>query len=211
MSDIAPFVAAAIRDKTVVDLMEENNKLKRKLEKITTEANTIKIKKGNGDDEVVYAKAEVDKDGWEMEDDVPRWQVDLAESSAEVKCHYSDLFNVQISIGDTTKALFGCDEDDAIVCHDTETQQVDVALFGTARCTILYASIGQLSVNQRNAVVRNAMHECDPEEFEEIMDQALGGRESAAAKACYVTFDAIRFNRHAHTCWHIPDWEPDIR
>ena len=207
MSDLAPLVAAVLRDKTVADLLEENNQLKRKFAKITTEVNTVKIKTGHGEDEVVYAKGEVDKDGWEQEDgDCPRWMVDL--STTGVQCHYTELLDVQVSIGDTAKDLFECGEIEEIMFrgYDDDTPSLEFIICGAPTCTIVFGSIGPVSADQKIKI-----YDCEPEEFEEMVEEALGGKESEAAKACYMSFDAIKFNRHAHTCWNIKGWEPDWR
>jgi hypothetical protein len=118
MSDLAPFVAAAIRDKVVTELVEENNRLKRKVEQLEEQiakktSHTLMITaasrrsddddnhcvEGNDDDDsehrpttVVYAKAEIDDDGWEMAvDTVSRWMVDLTMEPG-VSFHYSQVY-----------------------------------------------------------------------------------------------------------------------
>ena len=119
MSDLAPLVNAAtgtIRDKAFSDLVEENKKLKKKVEKLeknASEVNIVKIKKGHGEDEEVYAKGQVDVDGLGVAVDkfLPIWVVGLHDVSEEgVKCHYTDLLGLKISIGDTAKDLFDLDE-----------------------------------------------------------------------------------------------------
>ncbi|KAL3939205.1 MAG: hypothetical protein SGARI_001455, partial [Bacillariaceae sp.] len=186
-----------------------------KLEKDAGDVQTVKIKTGHGDNEVVYAQGKVDSDGWEQDvDDCPRWIVtldDLTEATNGIQCHLSDLLNVQISLGNTTKKLFEGEESDEIWFHnqdyDPDTSQLGFGIGGAPRCTILFGSIGPISEEKAELVPEI----CDPEDFEEEIHKALGGKGTKDAKACHVTFDQIKFNRHAHTCWHIPDWEPELR
>ena len=94
MSDLAPLVSAAIRDKVVSDLQEERNNLKRKVEELTKSLNsmqTIEISgKSTEGKKIVYSTGQVDRDGVQCScTSVPHWQVYL-ESLITCPCSQID-------------------------------------------------------------------------------------------------------------------------
>jgi hypothetical protein len=96
MSDLAPFVAATIRDKVVVDLKEENDKLREQLRQRWT----VQVLRNDEESRVVYATGQFDQG----QADTPFWKVSL--SPEAVSCPLSDLANVELHIGGIMKASF---------------------------------------------------------------------------------------------------------
>ena len=73
MSDLAPFVAAALRDKVVLDMLQEVEELKRQLSR----ARRVTIQGTTG----VWAEAQLE-DGHTM--DPSRWNVDFPKNSSNI-------------------------------------------------------------------------------------------------------------------------------
>jgi len=96
MSDLAPFVAATIRDKVVMDLKEENDKLREQLRQRWA----IEISGAEGTP--VYATGQFDQG--EAKDTF--WVINLSEVQP---CPLSALEDVQITVGGIMKAVLGND------------------------------------------------------------------------------------------------------
>ena len=81
MSDLAPLVAATLRDRVVKDQQEEINQLKRKVEQLegTVQkkiSRTVSVTGPGGSP--VYSSGDLNRDGYDMQlDNVPRWMVEL--------------------------------------------------------------------------------------------------------------------------------------
>jgi hypothetical protein len=96
MSDLAPFVAATIRDKVVADLKEENDKLRKQLRQRWT----VEVLRNDEESRVVYATGQFDQG----QPDSPFWEVSLSEA---ISCPLSALKNVELHVGGILKAAFG--------------------------------------------------------------------------------------------------------
>jgi len=103
MSDLAPFVAAALRDKSIHDLMEENRKL-REL------AMAVEVTGPEG--QPIYARGKFDEDGDSAYETL--YEVKLSEQLT--LCPLSDLSDVEIWIGGSIRASFNGDK----FSHDWE-------------------------------------------------------------------------------------------
>ena len=90
MSDLAPFVAAALRDKACNDLLEEN----RALQKTQTEARTVEITGPDGTP--VFAKGMIHEG--EYQSGGERWSVKMTQ---QVECSLESLCEVEIRLGRT--------------------------------------------------------------------------------------------------------------
>ena len=114
MSDLAPFVAAAIRDKVVVELKEENDRLRQQLR----ELRRVEITGTGGSP--IYATAQFDEDGaydvnpnlWEvklmmmMSSSSMQQQQQQQQDAAPLQCPLADLSNLEIRLGGITRASF---------------------------------------------------------------------------------------------------------
>ena len=93
MSDLAPFVAATLRDKVVADLKEEIERLQNKLGC----ARAVEITGENGSP--VYARADLEKDG-DYHGNPNLWQVQFPPHQRELApCSFKDLSKAEIRIG----------------------------------------------------------------------------------------------------------------
>lgn len=219
MSDLAPFVAAVLRDKVVTELVEENNRLKRKVEQLeeTVEKNgshTLEIgailcefddaQQLVGVNPVVYAKAQIDEDGWEMGvDNISRWCVDLT-TEPGVSCHYSRFdHDLEMTLWGNSKQLVQGGDDEFAYFRDyhSATQKLDFT-FGVAPYQVLlHGSLGPVSP-EVVAKLRQ-QDECPLTDFVDVMDQAVGNKDER--KSIMLEFEQVKFNNHAHTLWNLTD------
>lgn len=101
MSDLAPFVAAALRDKTVAELEEENRQLRQQLETERHEAQIVTITGPRGSP--VYAQGCFQNGKYDYSPEL--WKVDLAESRVDRKrCLVENLSDMEVRIGGVCKA-----------------------------------------------------------------------------------------------------------
>jgi hypothetical protein len=116
MSSLGPFVAAVLRDRTVADLLEENEKLRRQLKQRWA----VEITGPEG--KPVYARAQFDQDG--AYGGNPRlWRVPFAKNHNKdttttttattiiAPCPLSELPNMEVRVGGMCKAKFGNNSD----------------------------------------------------------------------------------------------------
>jgi len=95
MSDLALFVAATIRDKVVLDLMEENKRLRKAIQHY----NSVEITGPGGFP--VYARAQADVDG-KYDKGQDMWRISLLQN---ICCRLSDLADAEIRRGGSVKRL----------------------------------------------------------------------------------------------------------
>lgn len=100
MSDLAPFVAAALWDKTIADMMEENQKLRAQLSSMKS----VEITGPGGFP--IYARGKLDEDGSYHDHRSPKiWRVKFTEEVEE--CPISHLKDIEVWVGGTIRANFG--------------------------------------------------------------------------------------------------------
>ena len=100
MSDFAPFVAAALWDKAMADIIEENNKLRAQL----SSARNVEITGSGG--HPVYARGQFDEDGsYHGHRDPTIWRVNFSEQVEP--CPISHLKDIEVWVGGTIRANFG--------------------------------------------------------------------------------------------------------
>ncbi len=97
MSDLAPFVAAALRDKVIYELLEENKKLRER----ARFGMTVEVTGPEG--QPVYARGQFDENG-EVHENPNLWRVRLPEQLHP--CPLKDLKNIEIWIGGSLRASF---------------------------------------------------------------------------------------------------------
>jgi hypothetical protein len=102
MSDLAPFVAAALRDKVVKELMEENQAIRKQLQ----QARRVEITGPGGTP--VHAQAQFDDNGSYLEN---LWNVKFPESKQLLPCPLSALEGIEIRVGGILKAKFAGNAD----------------------------------------------------------------------------------------------------
>lgn len=96
MSDFAPFVAAALQDKTMHELLEENKKLRARLKSCMT----VEITGAEG--YPIYASGDFETDGG-YHGNPNLWNVNLQEVTP---CPLSELRHVEVWIGGVVKTSF---------------------------------------------------------------------------------------------------------
>ena len=130
MSDLAPFVAAALRDKVVKELMEENQAIRKQLQ----QARRVEITGPGG--APVHAQAQFDDNGSYSVNNPNLWAVKFSEGKQLLPCPLSALEGIEIRVGGILKAKFAgnadfqtfLDRDDA----DNEMGKVASVCFGGA-------------------------------------------------------------------------------
>jgi hypothetical protein len=101
MSDLAPFVAAALRDGTTVDVLQEIEKLRAKLRK--TRMVSVTGPRGSP----VYASGHIVEDGFSSDRPAHQnmWTVEIGENS--IPCPIENVRSIELRIGDVVYAKFG--------------------------------------------------------------------------------------------------------
>jgi hypothetical protein len=102
MSDLAPFVAATIRDKVVLELMEENKSMRKQVATLRY-FKTVEITGPDGDP--VYTRAQFDEDGC-YNSNPNLWSVHFAEGKQLLPCPLSMLEGIRVRLGGADKAAF---------------------------------------------------------------------------------------------------------
>ena len=97
MSDLAPFVAATLRDKVIYELLEENKKLQERVRASMT------VEITGQERQPIYCRGQFDKDG-EYHGNPNLWNIKFSEQLHG--CPLKDLKNVEIWIGGTLRATF---------------------------------------------------------------------------------------------------------
>jgi hypothetical protein len=128
MSDFAGLVAAALRDKTVADLKEENDVLRERVAVLEAENAhpTVSVTGPNGFP--VYAKAQLDSgtyvDG--------SWCVHLTTQPGVTCSALVELAGIEIRIGGTGRSVMTGDgrNTGVVGTHNPETNQCKVILMG---------------------------------------------------------------------------------
>lgn len=103
MSDLAPFVAAALRDKALLDLMEENKRLRLDYNR------SRKVQITSPDGQTIYAQGQFDDDGQEH-GNINLWQVNLRQLTP---CPLRELPRAELRLGGSR--LFGMNSDQAVL------------------------------------------------------------------------------------------------
>jgi hypothetical protein len=129
MSDLAPFVAAALRDKVVKELMEENQAIRQQLQ----QARRVEITGPGGTP--VHAQAQFDDDG-SYSGNPNLWAVKLPEGKQLLPCPLSALEGIEIRVGGILKAKFAGNSDFQTFLNghyaDREMTKVATFCFGGA-------------------------------------------------------------------------------
>ena len=132
MSDLAPFVAACIRDKVVLDLLEENERLRAVIEKY--ECNAVEVTGASGFP--VYSSGQFNGDAsYELCSEM--WHVSLDQ---KVGCKLDELLNVAIRKSGAVTKLIDLEECSGFV--DTFSGNESAAVVLTAGVGIAYIEIG---------------------------------------------------------------------
>jgi hypothetical protein len=160
MSDLAPFVAAFLRDKVVDDLLEENKQLRAQLNANITSSRKVRISGLGGE---IYAEGRLDEDGHPILQGY--WHLDLKAGTA--RCSSMEQFRaIELHIGDLHKIVLASNAPGQnygnFNCYDPETRRADISI-ATFKGVCLFASVGPIS--------KETFEEM-PEEYDqlEIMD-----------------------------------------
>lgn len=120
MSDLAPFVAAVLRDKVVVDQIEELQELKQQLSR----ARRVTIHGSSG----ILAEAQFES-GYFI--DPTKWNVDFLENS----CAINNLRSSVIKVGGLVHAdLFSSAHEAFAETYDEATRRIHVTAYYSALC-----------------------------------------------------------------------------
>jgi hypothetical protein len=126
MSDLAPFVAAALRDRTVADLLEEVQTLRAGL----TQLKRVEITSPGR--EIVYARGQFDDDG-EEQGNPNLWKVRLHQVAP---CPLSDLAAAEFRLGGTR--LFKMEAEDVQIYEDGfHTDEDGQDIFELSLCAVV--------------------------------------------------------------------------
>jgi hypothetical protein len=104
MSDLAPFVAATLRDKVIKDLMDENQAMRKQLQL----ARRVEITGPGGTP--VHAQAQFDDDG-SYAGNPDLWAVNFPEGKQMLPCPLAALEGIEIRVGGILKAKFASNAD----------------------------------------------------------------------------------------------------
>jgi hypothetical protein len=102
MSDLAPFVAAALRDKVVTDLCSEIEELKLELEGQRTQSQLVTITGPRGNP--VYAQALFRSGNYDYSPEL--WKVEFTDFQNNY-CSLCDFSNMEVRLGGICKARLG--------------------------------------------------------------------------------------------------------
>jgi hypothetical protein len=109
MSDLAPFIAAVLKDRVVAETKQENDNLTERLQK----SQAVQIVSASG---TVYAEGQFKYGCNQSSDSVTLWAIILTKQLAS--CALSNLNNVQICVGGIRKADFRANSVvDGVVLH----------------------------------------------------------------------------------------------
>jgi hypothetical protein len=165
MSDLAPFVAAVLRDKVLAEIKKENDSLLQQLQK----ARAVQIISENG---TVYAEAQFEDGSYRGNPNL--WLVNFTNQLAP--CKLSDLTNVQICTGGICKAHFGPSSIvEGFIERDEESTYVDgwgyinFCFGGTGQCW-LSVKVGPFPSEAAFSRVRDI----DAEDMASFLAQNLG-------------------------------------
>jgi hypothetical protein len=142
MSDLAPFVAAFMREKVLDDLLEENRLLRVQLNASITSSRKVCISGLGGE---IYAEAHLDEDGHPILEGY--WHLDLKAGTAQ--CSSMEQFRaIELHIGDLHKIVLAANTPSNkygyFNFYDPETRRADISL-ATFKGVCLFASIGPIS------------------------------------------------------------------
>mmetsp|Transcript_12240 Transcript_12240/g.18771 ORF Transcript_12240/g.18771 Transcript_12240/m.18771 type:complete len:189 (-) Transcript_12240:157-723(-) len=119
MSDLAPFVAAAINDKVVLGLMEE---LEEKTEALNSSLSRMIRITGPGGSPV-YAQRDYFERVRDDEEDGPLWRLDMINydsipaNPSLSKCDVEEIYNCELHIGTKEVIKFSSDMEKEIISH----------------------------------------------------------------------------------------------
>jgi hypothetical protein len=99
MSDLAPFVAATLRDKVVQDLMEENEAMQKQIR----QSRSVEITGPGGSP--LYSRAQFDEDGYFNENNPNLWEVAFP-GTQDLSCPLSILEGIEVRLGGVLKAKY---------------------------------------------------------------------------------------------------------
>ena len=155
MSELAPFVAAALRDKVVLDMLHEVEELKRQLSR----ARRVTIQGRSG----VWAEAQLE-DGHTM--DPTRWNVDFPENSSYI----GDIRLAELKVGGLVHSdLFTSARETFPEDYAEETKRMEVTVYYGEMCITF-------EVGEVEKEFYSAMLEVDPEQALEEMVKVLSMR-----------------------------------
>jgi hypothetical protein len=202
MSDLAKFVAAAIRDKVVLDLQHENAILKKQLYQVQKQLAKVHTVAITGPMcSPIYAQGELDRNGKQVGryDDCPRWFVDLHQTNNAVIASKEALLGLEVHVGNTGKKAFLPDISDESVDYsyfledfDEKARRMDVTLFlGKEPMTfpILHGYLEHVSDAAYRRLLEN-------EKLTDILESE--GRKKRSAEKLALVITAVKFNHDLH-------------
>jgi hypothetical protein len=194
-SDLAPFVAALLRDTVIDNLLEENKQLRAQLQAVIRSSRKVRISGLGGE---IYAEAQLDEDGQPLLHG--SWHIELKAGTA--RCSSMEQFRaIELHIGDLHKVVFASNAPDEnygyFNVYDSDTRRADISV-GTFKGVCLFASIGPISQEKFEEV---------PEEYDqfEIMDvfsSLLDGPGDVTLE-----FHCIQFYNDVWAGWNVGPFE----
>lgn len=207
MADLAPFVACVLKDKTVLELMRENERLRARISK----AQRVQITGANG--VPVYAQGQLDEDGKEFEchfyDKESFWQVDLTESDTACCDSIECLKQVELHIGESFRIVptQNAPGEEVRVGYFTEynvkTQKALVSFVetGISGGVTLCCSVGPMSKQEyRNINRRTQFDSFNVDDIEYVFENVF-------CDGVCVTFHFLQLSNSRWTGWNVTEGE----
>jgi hypothetical protein len=191
MSDLAPFVAAFLREKVLDDLLEENKQLRAQLNANITSSRKVLVSGLGGE---IYAEAQLDEDGHCILEGY--WHLDLKAGTAQ--CSSMEQFRaIELHIGDLHKVVLASNAPSQnfgyFNFYDPETRRADIS-FAAFKGVCLFASIGPISQESFEAV---------PEEYDQLEIMEVFSNLLKDSGDVTLEFECIQFYNDVWAGWNV--------
>ena len=192
MSDLAPFVAAFLREKVLDDLLEENKQLRAQLNANITSSRKVRISGLGGE---IYAGAQLDEDGHLILEGY--WHLDLKAGTAQ--CSSMEQFRaIELHIGDLHKVVLASNAPNQnygyFNFYDPDTRRADIS-FATFKGVCLFASIGPISQESFEAI---------PEEYDQLeIMEVFSNLLNDPGNNVTLEFECIQFYNDVWAGWNV--------
>jgi hypothetical protein len=199
MSDLAPFVAAFLRDKVMDDILEENKQLRAQLQAVIRSSRKVHVSGLGGE---IYAEAKLDEDGHTIQQGY--WHLDL--KAGTFQCSSMEQFRaIELHIGDLHKVVLASNAPGQdygyFNFYDSETRRADIS-FATFKGVCLFASIGPISQEKFEEV---------PEEYDQFEIMDVFSNLLSETGDVTLEFECIQFYNDVWAGWNVGPFDHETR